>query len=532
MPPKKQTTEPKPEAAKPTVEVTQPEHPFKRVRKRGVPIVAFESADPQATIVACQKALNGSLPPVCEWDCVRALRPINKDAEPIVAEIGPPIKTLNPVQCLALIHDAYKCRGDEKPAVFFFHAGHKLLENWQAVQGIWNLRDKLKAYGATLVLLGPSVKLPPELSNDVPLFEEPVPTPEQINNRIDSTCKDASKAFEQFKLPDPETKNRIADTLTGYLSMFGIEQSLALALDASGINLRRLWELKVANLKNTAGLEISQPETNFANLAGCYGIKKFLNMLINGRERARGVFFLDEIEKMVAGGAGDLSGTSQAMIEQFLYWTEAKRVNALLLLGVPGAGKSWTAQCLAGEMKVPLLRGSMSSVKGSLVGQSEAQMRQLLKTVDSVTSEKTLMVATCNSLDSITPEILARFKLGVFFYSYPTAEEAAALWNLYTRQYDLDICSLPSADTVRNWVGREIESCCYRAWLFNCGLADAAESVVPVCRANKDKMDALRRSVSRRFLSAAHPGVYEFSELQTEAPVSNRAEAVARKFAE
>ena len=528
MPPKKQKTEDKPTV----VTVTQPEHPFKRVRKRGVPIVAFESADPQATIVACQKALNGSLPPVCEWDAVRALRPVNREAEAIVNEIGTPLKTLNPVACLALIHDVYKCKDSERPAIFFFHAGHKLLENWQAVQGIWNLRDKLKMYGATLVLIGPSVKLPPELSNDVPLFEEPVPTPEQINNRIDSTCKDAAKGLPDFVSPDPEAKARIADTLTGYLSMFGIEQSLALALDASGINLRRLWELKVSNLKNTAGLEISQPETNFANLAGCYGIKKFLTMLINGRERARGVFFLDEIEKMVAGGAGDLSGTSQAMIEQFLYWTEAKRVNALLLLGVPGAGKSWTAQCLAGEMKVPLLRGSMSSVKGSLVGQSEAQMRQLLKTVDSVTSDKTLMVATCNSLDSITPEILARFKLGVFFYSYPTQEEAAALWSLYTKQYDVDISTLPDADVVCNWVGREIESCCYRAWLFNCTLAEAAESVVPVCRANKDKMDALRRAVSRRFLSAAHPGVYEFTSTETDAPTLNRAEAGARKFAE
>ena len=65
----------------------------------------------------------------------------------------------------------------------------------------------------------------------------------------------------------------------------------------------------------------------------------------------------------------------------------------------------------------------MSTVKGSLVGQSEGQFKALLKCVDAVGQGRVLMIATCNSLDALTPELMARFKLATFFYDYPDEEE-------------------------------------------------------------------------------------------------------------
>lgn len=507
------------ETAKPVVTIAE-EHPFVSVWLAAVPICAFETADPHATIVACQKALNGNGAPMLEHDVIRGLRPLTKDAESIVANIGDPEATQNLAQCLAMIHDKH-----EGKAIFFIHTANRALEDWTCGQAIWNLRDKFAALGSILVLLGPSVKLPPELANDVPLFEEPSPSPEQVMLRIDATVKNAKKSLKDFPPPGDEDKMRIADTLTGYLSIFGIDQSLALSVGRAGFNLRRLWELKVANLKNISGLEISQPNLTFSDMAGGYGIKEFFQQLLNARERFRGLFWLEEIEKMLAGSAGDLSGTSQAMVEQFLFWTEAKNVLGLLFIGVPGAGKSFSAQCLAGEAKVPLLRGSMSSVKGSLVGQSEANMRNMLRAVDSVTAGKTLMIATCNSLDSLTPEIMARFKLGIVAFDFPTKEESEALWTLYKAKFQIEE-NTPPQSLIANWVPREIESCCQRAWLFNCTLIKAAQTVVPVCKANATKMDTLRRSMSGRFLSAAKPGLYEYTDLK----IQDKASEGQRRF--
>ena len=480
-------------------------HPFKIARRAAVPIMAIETADPAATIRNCGLARNGTPDAFLAWDCVRGCVALPgksaKEAKAIEELLGGPAQTQNLPACL----DALRANAPQNCTVFLLNA-HAALGDPTALQAIWNCRDDLKSAGSSIVLMGPSLKLPPELSNDVPLFEEPTPTTEDIFAQLDQAIKDGQKASEKFNTPTDEERELIRKTLTGYLSMYAVEQALALASTPTGINIRRLWDLKVANLKNTSGLEISQPEINFTDLAGCYGSKDFFGKIIKGRQPIGGVFFLDEIEKMIAGNGGDTSGTSQALVEQFLYWTEARKVLAVLLLGVPGAGKSHTAACVAGQAKVPLLRGSMSTVKGSLVGQSEQNMRNLLKTVDAVTEGKTLMIATCNSLNSLTPEILARFKLGVFFYDYPTQEEAGALWELYRTRYEIKD---PVPGDCVKWVGREIESCCHRAWLFNCPLNEAAASVVPVSRANAASMEALRSSAHDKFLSASTIGIYK-----------------------
>lgn len=498
-------------------------HPFRAIRRAGVPIVAYETADPAATIAACKRALNGKPVPCISYDSNEGIRIIKTGkpeaddrAKEIKDGLGTRDETLNfnYVMSKLLATPPQDC-------VFFIHAGHKLIEDWTAAQAIWNLRDTFKSIQSTIVLLGPTVKLPPELSNDAPTFEEPVPTEADIERLIDSVMADA-----KGEAPTGEPRARIIDTVTGYQSAFAIEQSLALGLERNGtvmqFNQKRLWELKVASLKHTAGLEISQPACTFNDLAGCHGAKDLLRKLINGRERFKGVFFLDELEKMVAGGSGDMSGTSQAMIEQFLAWTEDNKVQAVLFIGVPGAGKSQSAKCLAGESRVPLLKGSLSTVKGSLVGQSEQQMRAMLRAVNSVTSGKTLMVATCNSFESLTPEIMGRFKSAIMFYDYPTDEEAKACWQLYMDKYELTGQKIPLS---KNWVGREIEGCCYKAWNWNCTLAEAALTVVPVCRSNGTKMENLRQSVSGRFLSAAKVGIYKHDEQpEATAPAGRRFE--------
>ncbi|HXJ58777.1 MAG TPA: AAA family ATPase [Verrucomicrobiae bacterium] len=480
------------------------EHPMKAIRRAGVPLVAYITADPEQTVLGCMKVGLGKADdiPLLEWDCARGLRgrnPAGQEAARDLTPDGEVTNTLNPMECLTLLPKA----PDE--SVVFFHNPHRLLESpaagGQIAQAIWNLRDTFKSKHCTLVMLCPDIILPAEVRNDVITVEEETPTPEDIDRIVTKTAEEAKVALNGEKA-------KAIDTLLGYQSEFGVEQSFALALTKKGVDLDKLWELKVRDIRKAAGLEVMLPKENFDDLAGCEGVKTFMRLLINGRERPRAVFMLDEIEKMVGGAAGDTSGVSQGLMEQFLYWTEIKKVLGILLVGVPGAGKTATNRCTAGEARVPLLRGSMSTVKGSLVGQSEGQFKALLKCVDAVGQGRVLMIATCNSLDALSPELMARFKLATFFFDYPDETERAALWQLYMKKYELTGTSPRSP----NWVGREIESCCHRAWLFNVSMDEASKSVVPISVANADKMDALRRKVSGRFLSAARPGVYVYGE--------------------
>lgn len=494
-----------------------PLNPFKGIRRAGTPIIAIETADPAATIVQCLKTLNGNADklPVLRWDIIRGLTAENKPGSEYLEGIDQAAKLQfsNPSEALRYLGDNPPRIGNADEArggIVFMCNAHLCCEqnkepNLSVIQAIWNLRDNFKAIGASLVLLSPSMRIPAELSQDIVTVTEEAPSATDIETKVKSLCDDAGIDTKKIDMP------KTVDALLGYLSLFAVEQSASIAITHTGKadvpDVSKLWDLKVQNLKQCAGLEVSLPTAGFEAMEGNDGVKAIIQRHLNGREKPRAILWLDEIEKMIAGGTSDLSGTTQAVLEQFLFWTQARKVKGFMLLGIPGAGKSLTCQTTAGEAKCPLLRASLSTVKGSLVGQSEQNMKAMLKSVDAVAQGRVLMLATCNSLDAVTPEVMARFNLGAFFYDYPSNTEAKSIWNFYMKKFQIE--DQPTPDKF-NWVGREIESCCERAYMWNIPLAEAAASVVPVCTANAEKMRQLRTAVSGRFLSAARPEIYRF----------------------
>src|SRR5207249_1061790 len=56
----------------------------------------------------------------------------------------------------------------------------------------------------------------------------------------------------------------------------------------------------------------------------------------------------------------------------------------VLLVGVPGCGKSLSARALAGAWRVPLLRLDVGRIFGSLVGASEANLRRAIQVAEAV----------------------------------------------------------------------------------------------------------------------------------------------------
>ena len=55
---------------------------------------------------------------------------------------------------------------------------------------------------------------------------------------------------------------------------------------------------------------------------------------------------------------------------------------ALLLVGIPGTGKSLSCKAAASILGWPLIRLDISALKGSLVGESEQKIRQATDTID------------------------------------------------------------------------------------------------------------------------------------------------------
>ncbi|WP_018331106.1 AAA family ATPase [Actinomycetospora chiangmaiensis] len=142
----------------------------------------------------------------------------------------------------------------------------------------------------------------------------------------------------------------------------------------------------------------------------------------------------------------------------------------VLLVGVPGCGKSLSAKAIATSWELPLYRLDLSAVFGQYVGQSERQLRDALATADSVApcvlwideiekglagsgSESTgvtarlvgqflywlqeatarvFVVATANDVRSLPQELLRRGRFDdMFFVDLPQADERREIIQIY-----------------------------------------------------------------------------------------------------
>ena len=225
-----------------------------------------------------------------------------------------------------------------------------------------------------------------------------------------------------------------------------------------------------------------------------------------------------------------------------------RRPKGVLLLSPPGCGKSQFCKALGNETGRPTLVLDVGGLLGSLVGQSEANVRTALKIADAMAPcvlfvdelEKALsgvngsgdsgvsarlfgtlltwmsdhesdvfVVATSNDIAKLPPELsrAERFD-GVWFLDLPSAPQRAAIWNIYLDMFGLDRNQARPADD--GFTGAEIRACCRLSALLDVPLVDAARNVVPVARTAAESVDRLRTWASGRCLSAdGTGGIYQ-----------------------
>lgn len=218
----------------------------------------------------------------------------------------------------------------------------------------------------------------------------------------------------------------------------------------------------------------------------------------------------------------------------------------ILLVGVPGCGKSLSAKSISANWRLPLYRLDFATVQGSFVGQSEQQLKDALATAESVSPcilwideiEKGLsgagssndggvstrmvgqflfwlqeckkhvfVVATANDVSMLPSELLRRGRFDeLFFIDLPTADERRDIISMYMRRYlDRDFCG-PFADTVVNitdgFTGADLESTvrdlAYRSIAKNVvldeeSMLDAFNNVVPLSQTSPEKIEAIRQ---------------------------------------
>lgn len=483
---------------------------FDAARRAGVPIVAIATPDQAATVHYLRGAL-GEQPALLTWDVVRGLRPLTTAAKayidalqrPVMPKPGqvpqPPFNLAQTVD-LTVALDVLEGSGAAvklpTDACVFVYNAHLHWGDRPVVQGISNTRDGFKNAGQTLVLLASQARLPIELVNDVIVLTETLPGEAVVRELI--LQQYANVKDQGVKAPSKETVDKAVDATIG-LSAFSVEQVAAMCMTRDGLDIDATWDRKIAVIEQTRGLKVWRGKEGRAQYAGGEGVADYIAAFRD----VRVVAYIDEIEKGTAGARGDLSGVSQDQLGTLLSWTEDMEVVGILLVGAPGTGKTYLAKVAGNMLRVPTIQIDLGAMQGSLVGESQQLIRGGLGVVDAIAQGKgkTLLLATCNSIDSLPPELIRRFKFGVYYFDLPTSQAQAEAWKIHMAINGVEGQAIPPH---ANWTGAEIRSCCQIAARTGWTLSKAAERIVPTYNANPHLVEGLRtQAQARGFIDAS-----------------------------
>lgn len=486
-----------------------------QARRAGTPLVAITTSDPACTIKAIAakfaETKDGTPISILTWDCINGIEASNKSAKNWLnlkkGDLG------NTVSAIEALEAAHKLPPFSILIIMNAHTG---VDNAVWRQAVWNLRDAYKKDNRQLILLAPGIELPAELSNDVYVIDEALPSPPELRQIVTDLLASASRT-RAMELPDDAMISKAVDALCG-LSAFSAEQCISMSLftfkqnakEFLQLKLDELWDRKRRIIEATAGLSVYRGTETFDDIAGLSNVKQYMSRVMLGKRSPRCIGFIDEGEKMFAGAAGgDSSGVSQGFLGSFLSWMEDSGSRGLLLVGVPGAGKSILAKASGHLAGVPVVSMDMNAMKGGYVGDSERNIRVALKTISSISQGRCFFIMTCNKLTSLPPELRRRFPT-LFFVDIPSAEDRKAIWPIHLRAYGLPFDSpLPRDD---DWTGADIRNCCDNAVTLYCSLIEAASYVTPVGKTAAELIDSLRREAHGKYLDAAKPGLYQFAD--------------------
>ena len=246
-----------------------------------------------------------------------------------------------------------------------------------------------------------------------------------------------------------------------------------------------------------------------------------------------------------------------------------KEPKGLLLLGVPGCGKSLIAKSIASSWNMPLLRLDVGKVFQGIVGSSEDNIRKAIATAEAVApcvlwideiekglsgvqssgatdggvtsrifstiltwmQEKTapvFVVATANNINQLPPELLRKGRFDeIFFVDLPSQKEKENIFSIHLQKNRQNVSSFALdilAQKAEGFNGAEIEECVKEAMftayvesqesniapkLQMIHILDAIKNTVPLSKTMEKQITDLRKFAVSRAKNASKEIVLE-----------------------
>ncbi|MCL4502380.1 MAG: AAA family ATPase [Deltaproteobacteria bacterium] len=460
--------------------------------KAGYPVLLVRTHEPERFIGAALKQANGRTS--YQWDLVRGYRELGNGAEWQECD---PFEVPNTA-----------ARGKDQ-TVWFLKNYHFWLNEPPVIQALQNNLAVYKTKGTTLIIVSPEARLPLELEREVVVLDFPLPTRDELKIILDGLTESTG-----IEVADEVA---VLDSAQG-LTWGEAENALALALvRQKRFDPHTVCLLKAQMVEKSAALQFSQFSETFATLGGLENLKEWtLNRFKNRRS---GLPF-----------------------------------RGILLLGVPGTGKSHFSKALGNEVIWPVLSLDLGRVFGSLVGESEGKMREALKVVDAMApcilfideiekglagvggsstdggttqrvggtflswlndhQSQVFVIATSNDYSKLPPEYtrMGRWD-SIWFVDNPGVKEQLDILDIYLKQFMSKTIGALMAESdgrvkipdLAGYSGAEIRQVAIEAAYNGGDLEAATRFVIPISRSQKSQMDALREWARARTVPASRP---------------------------
>ena len=220
---------------------------------------------------------------------------------------------------------------------------HRFLESAEIVQTLVRQLTAGKQTRTFVVILSPVVQIPLELEKLFLVVEHELPTRDQLLELAHGV------ATGPEELPGGAELEAVLDAAAG-LTRYEAEAAYSLSLVRRGrLTPETLWEIKSGLLKKSGLLQLHRGDETFDELGGLDGVKTFCRRALRPGVRRADV-----------------------------------RPRGILLLGVPGTGKSALAKALGNETGRPTLSLDIGSLMGGIVGDTERNIRQALRIADAM----------------------------------------------------------------------------------------------------------------------------------------------------
>ncbi len=396
--------------------------------------------------------------PLFIWSRTKGLRRADQDT----AIYG----TTDPAQALAHMNSA------EVAAIYHIHGFGNLIEDPSHQERLQNLSQRFSKRDGAVIMTG-MLDIPANLRRTISVVRLPGPTQSDYQDLLEHILRDLSARMKVRMQMTPQEGRKLLAHLRG-LTLMEAEKVLTKAIVEDSMlsadDIKHVIDAKKQIVEQEGVLEYYPVEESMAEVADLAGLKAWLN------KRKQ---IIAEPDRAAEFGLSFPKG--------------------VLLVGVPGCGKSLCAKAVANEWGLPLLKLDSAALYNKYIGETEKNFRRAMNIAERISpvvlwidelekafasggsedggvSQRVLgtflswmqdrkgdvfIVATANDVSRLPAEFLRKGRFDeIFFVDLPNEEARTAIFDIHLRKRGKDPAELQLGELVKataDFSGAEIE---------------------------------------------------------------------------